>query len=140
ETDAAKETERREPALALVDGLQPERIAGTDLQLALDRLGARPHVADDQHVVDEDLRAFLHGVGHRDVRVVLAESRSRLDGRVRIAAIVVHRLNRLAIDCELARDERTAGCQSNPRAELRLPDGAIAFEPDAVHDGASAFV
>jgi len=40
ETHAAEETERREAALALVDRLQPERIAGTDLQLALDRLGA----------------------------------------------------------------------------------------------------
>ena len=57
---AAEQAERGQPALALVDRAEAERIAGLHLQLALDRLGAGAHVADDQHVIDEHLRPFAN--------------------------------------------------------------------------------
>ena len=56
-----EQPERGQPALALVDRRQAQRIARLELQLPLDRLGVGPLVADDQHVVDEDARPFLHG-------------------------------------------------------------------------------
>ena len=54
--DAAEQAERRKPAAALDLGRLAERVAGLDLQLALDGLRARAHVADDQHVIHEDAR------------------------------------------------------------------------------------
>ena len=57
---APEQSERREPALTFVDPLEAERLAGLQQQLALDGLGSRPLVADDEHVLDEDLRTLPH--------------------------------------------------------------------------------
>ena len=53
---AAKQLERRQPALALVLGFETERIAGLELKLPLDRLRAGANVAGNQYVIDEDAR------------------------------------------------------------------------------------
>ena len=76
---APEQPERRQPPLALVDRGRLNGSPGFDLQLALDRLGAGPHVADDQHVVDEHLRPFADEKRDIDTRAVLGELGSRLD-------------------------------------------------------------
>ncbi len=57
--DAAKESERAQPAPALELILQADRLTGLELQLAQDDLRLGVRVADDEDVVDDALRAFL---------------------------------------------------------------------------------
>src|SRR5256885_6688323 len=58
EAHAAKQAKRAQALLALEHRRVPERTAGSDPQLALDRLDARTLVADNDDVVDEHLRSL----------------------------------------------------------------------------------
>ena len=79
--DPPEQSERAEPLLALDARRVAERLAGLQQQLALDRRGARPLVADDDHVVDDDLRPL--GDREEDVRarVAVGEHHARIDRR-----------------------------------------------------------
>ncbi len=77
DADAAEQPERGQPLLALDARRVAERLARPQQQLALDRLGARPLVADDDHVVDDDLRPFADREADVGAGVVLGERRRR---------------------------------------------------------------
>ena len=136
----AEQPERGEPALALVDRAEAERVARLHLQLALDRPRAGAHVADDEDVIDEDLGAFTNGERHGHVRAALAELGPGLDGRALVAKILVRQLNRVAIHAQLPGHVRRARLQSDPRAQRRVRDRLIARERHALDRDPDALV
>ena len=132
---APEQAERRQAPLALVDRAEAEGIARFHLQLVLDGAGARPHVADDEHVIDEDLRPLANHEGDRHVRAVLAELGPRLDRGALVAEVLIRELNGVTIDRELARHVRRPRLQLHARAERRLAERLIPREGDAVDGG-----
>ncbi len=110
---SAKEAERREPALRVVQRARTERIAALHLQLALDGVGFRVHVAGDHHVIDEHARSFANVEADVNVHVLLRELRTRLHVHVAVAEILIREPDGVAVDRELSRHVRRAGLQTD---------------------------
>ena len=131
---AAEQTERGQAALALDDGVQAERIAGLELQLALDRLRARARVADDQDVIDEDLRALAH----REHDVGACGRRRSGPASLSTVAFWKPRLayfgwmaSRSIASCVA---KNGAGLQPEPRRQLDLRHRRVALDADRFDD------
>ena len=84
---AAKQPQRRQPALTLVLGLEAERIARLELKLAFDGLRARARVARDQHVIDENPRTLTDREHEIRLRAICRKARLRLYGGRSISEI-----------------------------------------------------
>ena len=118
--------------------LEAERIAPLDLELPLDRRRLRPHVADDEDVVDEHLGTFADGERYGHVRAVLAELGPGVDGGALVPEILIRELKRVAVHGELSRHIRRAWLQRHAPAKGFFRHRLVACERHAVYRRAHA--
>ena len=88
DADAAEQAELAEPALALGNRLDAERIALLKAQLAADDSGVGALVAGDQHVIHARLLAFAHQPDDRGSAIVV-NRHGRGDGGRKVALVPV---------------------------------------------------
>ena len=98
DADAPEQSERAEPALALDQILEPERLSLLQQQLALDDPLVGPHVADDEDVIDDRLLSL----GDDELQVGAARRRVSAWARTTTAAggeatIAIFEQHRLAV-------------------------------------------
>ena len=136
---AAEQLQRRQPALALVLGLEAERIARLELELALDRLGAGAHVAGNQDVIDEDPRTFADREHEIGLRAIRGEARLRLHGRRPVPAIGVLQLNGVDVASELRVEVRRARLQAQELAKSGFRNRRVALDADRADHRADPF-
>ena len=70
DVDAAEQPERRDARARLVFLLLRERLPALQLHFAENRVARRALVADDQHVIDQNLRPLVDGEAELDLRSV----------------------------------------------------------------------
>ena len=136
---AAKELQRREPPLTLVLRFEAERIARLELKLALDRLCARPHVAGDQHVIDENPWPLTDSEDEICLRAIGGETRLRLHGRRPVPQVRILELNRVGVASELRIEVRRARLETENFAKSRFRHRLVAFDPYRTDDRPHSF-
>src|SRR5262249_45746038 len=127
DTYPAEQPERRQATLAFIDLFEPERLAGLELQLALDRRGPGPLIADDEHVVDRDALPFPYGKQHVGAPAVGAEAGTGDHGRRLKSAIGEPELHAIAVGSQRGGRKRPTRLQREPLAQLRLRNRHIAL-------------
>src|SRR5262249_8184181 len=100
--DAAEQSEGCEPLPALGDRRRAEGISWLDLQLARDCLGARPHVSNNENMLDEDARSFPNREGRLDAASICTEIRIRFDRRRGIPPVGIVLLDGISIEQQLS--------------------------------------
>ena len=128
DADAPEQAERAEPALALDEVLEAERLALLQQQLARDDLGIGAGVADDEDVVDDRLLALVNfelEVGARPIRRQPGHDDDAGGGE---PAVPVFEQHRVVVGHDLRLIERRTGRRFHDRAELLLRHDGLAFE------------
>ena len=122
---APEKAQRSQALLRVVDGRLPQGIARTDLKRPHHRFLARAHVPHDEHVVDEDARAFVDREHDVDEGLVAVERRHGVDGDILVSDIRVLELQRVAVRGHLRAIERISGCQPETRTQCAFRHGLI---------------
>ena len=130
----AEETQRNQPALALADGRGPERASAFELELTLDRVGLRPHVADDEDVLDEHLRSLVDGEHDPSPGAVWTQAGVAVDGDVRIPEVGIRELNGVAVGGQPRGHVRLPRLQAEPLAQPSVRHVFVAADLDRAHD------
>ena len=137
--DAAEEAECAEPQPALDEVGIAQRLPRLDQQLALDGLGLGAGVADDDHPVDDRLRAFLDRVADVGPRVVLGPRDLGTHSDLVVAAVAVREVDAVAVGDHLALREGAARRQLDDGAYGVLGHGLRPLEDNSAHRGLRTF-
>ena len=125
---AAEQPERSQPLLALDPRRVAQRLARPQQQLALDRFGARPVVADDDDVIDDDLRTLADGKADVGARVVLRQRGARSHRDALVPAVAVLQIDPIAIRGHLDLRERAVRRRRHHGAQLVGREDRVARE------------
>ena len=139
DTSPTEQPERAQPPLTLDDVLEAERLAALDRQLALDRRGAGPVVADDQDVVDEDLRTLFDHDRQIGLRMIVVERDAGVCRRGLVSAVQVLQHDPVEIGGELRPVEGLAGLRGQPLGQDAVVEVLIAVEYHRGHSRGGAF-
>ncbi len=139
DTDAAKQTERAQALLALDARRIAEWLARLQRELTLDRRRAGTAVADDDHVVDDDLRPF--GDPKENVRsgVAIGEHDAGLDDDVLVAPVAIFEIDAVAVRGHFDFGVRAARHDSQHRPKLIVAEHHVAGDVHRTDEGAGAF-
>ena len=95
--DPPEQSERHQALLGLYPCLVPEGLARLQQQLAFDDLGARALVAHDDHVVDENLRAFANREVNIRAGTVFEERHDGFDDHALVATVAILQIDAIPI-------------------------------------------
>ena len=139
DVDAPEQAERGEPLLALDARRVAERLARLERQLPLNRGGARPPVADDDHVIDQHLRTFADAEEDVGARVALGEHHARIDSDALVAAVAVLEVDAIAIGGDIDLRVRLAGHGRERSANLLGGEHDVPHHVDGADERARPF-
>ena len=97
DVDAAEQPERRDARARLVFLLLRERLPALELHFAQNRFARRALVADDQHVVDQNLRPLVDGEAELDLRSVADGFRRGLHCHFGVAAVEIQQRDAVGV-------------------------------------------
>ena len=136
---ATEEPKRGDAAARVVFVLLRQRLAALELNFSGNHVAPRTPVADDQDVIDQNLRPFVDGKLHIDARFVGRERGQGLNGNFLVPAIQIEHAQRIGVGCDLRLEIRLAGCRAEALAQGVCAERAVAFECDRLDDGPRPF-
>ncbi len=137
--DPAEEPQRRQPPLALADGVERQRLTRLHDEFPADCPEAHAVVAGDEHVADEDARALAHAEAHGGVRRVGAALDGGIHAREPVTEVQVLDEDPVAVGVDVGLIQRPAGLRRQAGQEPFPGDGVVAGDLDRGDDGARAF-
>ena len=137
--DSPEQPEGAQLLLALDPFRVAERLTRLQRDLALDRRGLRPMIADDDDVIDDHLRTFGNRECHIGACIACGEHHARLDADRLVTAVPVFQLEAIAIVGDVHLRIRMAGGEGQHCAELIRAQRPVAGEVHGRHQRARPF-